>query len=240
MQIFPAIDLRGGQVVRLTQGDYDQMDIYSPDPADIARRFKAAGAKNLHVVDLDGAKDGTLANFDAIRSIVSEGGLFIEVGGGIRDEERIRQYLELGVGRVILGTVAVTNFPFVQEMAAKYSEKIAVGVDARDGFVAINGWKEVTGEKSVDFCKRLADAGVKTVIYTDISKDGALQGTNLGIYRTLSEIQGLDIVASGGISFEREITVLREMNLYAAIVGKAIYTDKLDLKRVIQLAEGEA
>ena len=133
MQIFPAIDLRGGQVVRLTQGDYDQMDIYSPDPADIARKFKAAGAKNLHVVDLDGAKDGTLANFDAIRAIVQEGGLFIEVGGGIRDEERIRQYLDLGVGRVILGTVAITNFSFLKEMVAKYKEKIAVGVDATAG-----------------------------------------------------------------------------------------------------------
>ena len=153
MQIFPAIDLRGGQVGRLTQGDYDQMDIYSPDPADIARKFKAAGAKNLHVVDLDGAKDGTLANFDAIRAIVQEGGLFIEVGGGIRDEERIRQYLDLGVGRVILGTVAITNFSFLKEMVAKYKEKIAVGVDAKDGFIAINGWKEITGTKSVDFCK---------------------------------------------------------------------------------------
>lgn len=240
MQIFPAIDLRGGQVVRLTQGDYDQMDIYSPDPADIARKFKAAGAKNLHVVDLDGAKDGTLANFDAIRAIVQQGGLFIEVGGGIRDEERIRQYLDLGVGRVILGTVAITNFPFLKEMVAKYKEKIAVGVDAKDGLIAINGWKEITGTQSVDFCKELVEIGVKTVIYTDISKDGELKGTNLEIYKTLSDIDGLDVVASGGISFEREITALKEMGTYAAIVGKAIYTDTLDLKRVIQLAEGEA
>lgn len=240
MQIFPAIDLRGGQVVRLTQGDYDQMDIYSPDPTEIVRKFKACGARNLHVVDLDGAKDGQLVNFDAIRAIAQEGGLFIEVGGGIRDEERIRQYLGLGVGRVILGTVAVKNPAFVAEMAAKYGGQIAVGVDAKDGLVAVNGWKEITQTKSVDFCRELVKMGVQTVIYTDISKDGELKGTNLDIYGTLSQIDGLDIVASGGISYEREITALKEMGIYAAIVGKAIYTDKLDLKRVLALAEVEA
>ena len=237
MEIFPAIDLRNSQVVRLTQGDYNRMDVYSSNPAEIAQQFKQKGATNLHVVDLDGAKDGKLVNFDTIRSIVEQGGLFVEVGGGIRDEQRIQQYLSLGVNRVILGTVAITNFPFLQQMVEKYKEKIAVGVDVRDGYVAINGWKEITDTKSVDFCQKLADIGVKTVIYTDISKDGQLSGTNLEIYQELSQIKGLDIVASGGISYEKEIVQLKKMNLYAAIVGKAIYTDTLQLDRVIQLAK---
>ena len=234
MEIFPAIDLRSGQVVRLTQGDYDKMVVYSEDPAEIARQFKAQGTKNLHIVDLDGAKDGRLVNFDTIKDIVSQGGLFVQVGGGIRDEERIRQYLDLGVHRVILGTVAVTDFAFLERMVAKYREKIAVGVDAKDGYVAIHGWKETTDISSLEFCQKLADIGVKTVIYTDIAKDGELSGTNLEVYRTLSRMD-LDIVASGGISFEHEIIELKEMNIYAAIVGKAIYTDTLDLQKIIEL-----
>lgn len=237
MEIFPAIDLRNGQVVRLTQGDYDQMEVYASNPAEIARQFKKIGARNLHVVDLDGAKDGTLANFEAIRSIAEEGGLFMEVGGGIRDEQRIQTYLELGVNRVILGSAAITNFPFLQEMVKQYGEKIAVGVDAKDGMVAIHGWKEVTDTDAVDFCRTLRDVGVRTVIYTDISKDGGLQGTNLEIYRTLHTIQGLSMVASGGISFLDEITALKEMGIDAAIVGKAVYTGKLDLSQVLALAE---
>ena len=234
MEIFPAIDLRSGQVVRLTQGDYDKMVIYSDDPKEIARQFKANGAKNLHVVDLDGAKDGRLVNFDTIKDIVSQGGLFVQVGGGIRDEQRILQYLDLGVHRVILGTVAVTDFAFLERMVARYREKIAVGVDAKDGYVAIHGWNETTDISSLEFCQKLADIGVRTVIYTDIAKDGELSGTNLEVYRTLSRMD-LDIVASGGISFEHEIIELKEMNIYAAIVGKAIYTDTLDLQKIIEL-----
>lgn len=237
MKIFPATDLRFGNVVRLSKGDYNAMNTYSENPVEIVRLFKAQGAQNLHIVDLDGAKDGKPTNFAAVSAIISEGGLFTEVGGGIRTEERINDYLALGVSRVILGTVAITNFDFTRRMVKKYGEKIAIGVDARDGMVAVGGWLETSGQNSVDFCKSLADIGVKTVIYTDISKDGMLSGTNLEIYKTLSEIKGLDIIASGGISFESEITQLKAMGIHGAIVGKAIYENKLDLKKVIEIAK---
>ena len=233
MQIFPAIDLRGGQVVRLYQGDYDKMTVYGQDPCAVAREFLAAGAKYLHVVDLDGAKDGTLANFETIAAIAKQGGLYIEVGGGIRTEGRIQQYLDLGVGRCILGTVAVKDFAFTERMAQKYGDKIAVGVDARDGFVAINGWKELSDEKGVDFCRRLYVAGVGTVIYTDISRDGAEQGTNLDLYRELAAIEGLHVTASGGVSSIEELKELQTIGTHAAILGKALYTGRLDLKTVI-------
>ena len=233
MQIFPAIDLRGGQVVRLYQGDYDQETVYAADPCAVARDFLAAGARYLHVVDLDGARDGTLANFETIAALVRQGGLYIEVGGGIRTEERIRRYLDLGVGRCILGTIAVKDFAFTERMAKTYGERIAVGVDARDGFVAVNGWKEISQERGVDFCRRLRDAGVKTVIYTDISRDGAEQGTNLDLYRELAGIEGLDITASGGVSSIEELRELQAIGTKAAILGKALYTGRLDLKTVI-------
>lgn len=233
MQIFPAIDLRGGQVVRLYQGDYDRETVYAADPCAVARSFLAAGAKYLHVVDLDGAKDGTFANFDTIAAIVKQGGLYIEVGGGIRTEDRIRRYLDLGVGRCILGTIAVRDFDFTARMARTYGDRIAVGVDARDGYVAVSGWKELSAERGVDFCRRLRDAGVKTVIYTDISRDGAEAGTNLDLYRELSEIQGLDITASGGVSSIEELKELQRIGTRAAILGKALYTGRLDLKTVI-------
>ena len=234
MQIFPAIDLSGGQVVRLYQGDYDKMTVYGADPCAVARDFIDAGAKYLHVVDLDGAKDGTLANFEPIAAIAKQGGLYIEVGGGIRTEERIRQYLELGVSRCILGTVAVKDFEFTARMARKYGDKIAVGVDARDGYVAINGWKELSSETGVEFCQRLRDAGVQTVIYTDISRDGAEKGTNLELYRELAKIEGLNITASGGVSSLDELRELQAIGTHAAILGKALYTGRLDLKTVIE------
>ena len=227
MKIFPAIDLRDGKAVRLFQGDYDQMTVYSDDPVDVAEGFKACGAENIHLVDLDGAKDGKLVNFETIKKITGRVDMFTEVGGGIRDEERIKQYLDLGVGRVILGTVAVKDPDFLEKMVSRYGEKIAVGVDVKDGFVAINGWKEVTDKKGFEFCTWLRDIGVKTVIYTDISRDGGLKGTN---------IEGLNIVASGGISFEEEITQLKDI-VYGAILGKALYSGALDLKRAIELAK---
>ena len=179
MNLFPAIDLRDGKVVRLTQGDYDRMTVYGEDPCAQARQFVEAGARYLHVVDLDGAKDGTLSNYRSIAALAKQGGLYIEVGGGIRTEERIEKYLSLGVDRCILGSVAVTDFDFTARMLKRYGERIAVGVDAKDGFVAIHGWKEVSAEKGVDFCRRLADAGCTAIIYTDIACDGAMQGTNL-------------------------------------------------------------
>lgn len=234
MQIFPAIDLSGGQVVRLYQGDYDQMTVYGSDPCAVAREFITAGAKYLHVVDLDGAKDGTLANFESIAAIAKQGGLYIEVGGGIRTEERIQQYLDLGVGRCILGTIAVKDFDFTARMAQKYGDRIAVGVDARDGYIAINGWKELSSETGIEFCKRLRDVGVKTVIYTDISRDGAEKGTNLELYRELAKIDGLNITASGGVSSLEELKELQTIGTHAAILGKALYTGRLDLKTVIE------
>ena len=239
MELLPAIDLRGGKVVRLFQGDYDKMTVYGEDPAAQARAFADCGARNLHVVDLDGATDGTMANFDTIRSIVRATGLKVEVGGGIRTEERIQRYLELGVERCILGTIAVKDFDFTARMAQKYGSHIAVGVDARDGYVAINGWKELSAEKGVDFCRRLRDAGVQTVIYTDISRDGAEMGTNLELYRELTAIHGLNIIASGGISFEEELTQLEQMGVWGAILGKALYTGRLDLSRAVRLVQKE-
>ncbi len=234
MEIFPAIDLRGGQVVRLYQGDYDRETVYDADPCAVARRFRDAGARFLHVVDLDGAKDGTLANFDTIAAIARQGGLSIEVGGGIRTEERIRRYLDLGVDRCILGTIAVRDFEFTRRMAEAYGPKVAVGVDARDGFVAISGWKELSDERGVDFCRRLRDVGVRRVIYTDISRDGAESGTNLDLYRELTTIDGLEITASGGVSSLEELRTLRDMGVRAAILGKALYTGRLDLAAVIR------
>ncbi len=236
MKIFPAIDLRDGKVVRLFQGDYDKMTVYNQNPVETAKSFAAMGASCLHVVDLDGAKDGKLVNFDTIFSIVHQVGMFVEVGGGIRNMDRVRKYLDAGVSRVILGTAAITDPDFLQEAVQTYGDKIAVGVDAKDGFVAINGWKEVTDMESFSFCKKLRDMGVKTVIYTDISKDGGLSGTNLDAYEKLQQIEGLSITASGGISSLDEIKKLRGM-VDAAILGKAIYSGILDLKEAIAAGE---
>ena len=230
MQIFPATDILGGKVVRLTKGDYNEVKIYADSPAEMALEFMKAGATNLHMVDLDGAKHGSPVNFDSIREAAQIKGLFIEVGGGIRDMKRIEDYLNLGVKRVILGTAAIRNYPFVEEAVKEFGNAIAVGVDAKEGFVAVSGWQETTSVNSVEFCKKLRDTGVATVIYTDISKDGMLSGTNLEIYKELSAIEGLQIVASGGITFADEIRTLNEMGIYGAIVGKAVYEGKLSLK----------
>lgn len=240
MIIFPAIDLKDKKAVRLTKGDYAQVKVYGEDPAAVAAQFKAQGATHLHIVDLDGAKDGTLSNFEAVQRIVATGDLFTEVGGGIRNEERIRKYLSMGVDRVILGTAALQNFPFLEEMVKKYGPQIAVGVDAKNGKVAVNGWLDTSEVDSVEFCRRLESIGVDTVIYTDISKDGMLSGTNLAVYEELSKFKTLKIVASGGISFYPEIEKLQAMGIHAAIVGKAIYEGKLELQQVLELAEGGA
>ncbi len=237
MQIFPATDILGGKVVRLTKGDYNQVKIYADSPAEMALEFMKDGATNLHMVDLDGAKDGAPVNFEAIREAAKIKDLFIEVGGGIRDMKRVEDYLSLGVKRVILGTAAIRNYPFVEEAVKEFGNAIAVGVDAKEGFVAVSGWQETTSVKSVEFCKKLRDTGVATVIYTDISKDGMLSGTNLEVYSELSEIKALDIVASGGITFVNEIEKLRDMNIYGAIVGKAVYEGKLSLKDALKAAE---
>ena len=240
MKIFPAIDLRGGRVVRLTRGDYDQMVVYGSDPCAQARAFAEAGARYLHVVDLDGAKDGTLANYDVIRAVAEQGGMYIEVGGGIRTEERIEKYLSAGVGRCILGTAAIRDFDFTARMLKKYGDRIAVGVDTKDGYAAGAGWKEVSGEKGIDLCRRLYEAGCTAVIYTDISRDGAMAGTNLELYRTLAEeLPGLEITASGGISKEYELIELQKMGTAAAILGKSLYTGALDLAKCVRLVQSE-
>jgi len=236
MQIFPAIDIKDGKVVRLLRGDYDRVTRYEMTPVQAAADFRARGASCLHVVDLDGAKDGALSNFDAISRVAASTDLFVEVGGGIRDEKRIERYLSLGVGRVILGTAAVNNFAFLTEMVKKYGDRIALGVDARDGKVAVGGWLTVTELDGLEFCRRARDAGVKTVIYTDIARDGALSGTNLELYRELVTIPELDIVASGGISALEEIRALRDMGAAGAIVGKAIYSGTLELSAVLREA----
>ena len=238
MQIFPAIDLKDGKAVRLLRGDYDSVTVYGDDPRAVAERFAADGAKCLHLVDLDGARDGTSANFDTIALIARESGAFIEVGGGIRDEERIKRCLDAGVSRVILGTAAVRDFDFTERMAQKYGEALAVGVDVREGSVAVSGWREDAGVNGMEFCRKLRDAGVKTVIFTDISRDGAERGTNLEAYRELSKIERLSIVASGGISALDEIASLKEIGVGAAILGKALYTGRIKLPDALAAARG--
>lgn len=240
MELFPAIDLIGGCVVRLVKGDYAQKTVYSENPGEVARSFAAAGAKYLHVVDLEGAKDGGTPNLETIRNIVETGGLLVEVGGGIRSEEVIQKYLDAGVFRVILGTAAVQNPTFLEEMLQKYGEKIAVGVDIKDGMVAIKGWTEVSAESCFDFCEKLQKIGVKTIICTDISKDGLLSGTNLELYKELSEKFSVDIVASGGVTTLDDVRKLADMGLYGAILGKALYTGNIDLKAAVKLTKGGA
>ena len=237
IEIFSAIDLHNGQAVRLTQGDYEQVEIFFKNPVEVLEFFNEKGAKNLHIVDLDGAKEGNTQNYEVIKELVEKSNFFVQVGGGIRDEERIKKYIEIGVNRIILGTIAAENEEFLQEMVKKYGEKIAVSVDAKNQKVAVKGWTETLGINSLEFCKKLSDMGVKTIIYTDISKDGMLSGTNLEIYKKLSEVIKSDIIASGGITFLEEIKELKKNGIYGAIVGKAIYSGKLDLKKVIEISD---
>lgn len=238
MYIIPAIDLIDGKAVRLVKGDYSKVTVYNDDPAEVARQFEADGAKLLHVVDLDGAKDGTTANFDTVKKIVECTGLSVEIGGGIRDIERVRKYVEAGVDRIIIGTAAVTDPEFLAEAVSLYGEKIVVGVDVKDGFVAIKGWLEVSELSCSAFCEKLNKMGVKTIICTDISKDGMMSGTNLELYRELSEKFGMNIIASGGVSSLDDVRALAGMNIYGAILGKALYTGAVALKDALAEAEG--
>lgn len=235
MNLFPAIDLYDGCAVRLIKGDYNQMQVYSNDPVSVAKQFEAAGAEYLHVVDLAGARDGSTPNLETIRTVAENTSLKVEVGGGIRSEEVIRTYLSAGVFRVILGTVAVTDPEFTKEMVNKYGEQIAVGVDIRDGFVAIKGWTETSALSCREFCQQLSEIGVKTIICTDISKDGCLGGTNLPLYRELSKEFSMNIVASGGVSTLDDVRALKEMELYGAILGKALYTGNINLAEAVRL-----
>ena len=236
MILYPAIDLVGGKAVRLYKGDYARMTVYSEDPVSVARDFQAAGAKRMHLVDLEAAKYGVPENAETIRAILENTDLFLEVGGGIRNMQTLEAYLSLGVDRAILGTAAVTDPAFLREAVAKYGEKVAVGVDLKDGFVAIKGWTE-TSELTADaFFAQMEQLGVKTVICTDISRDGAMKGTNRELYQALSEKFSIDLIASGGVSSMEDILALKEMGLHGAIIGKAYYTGAIDLKQALEAA----
>ena len=236
MYIFPAIDLYEGKAVRLFKGDYAQMTVYNDDPSAVARDFAAAGATHVHLVDLEGARTGDTPNFETVCAIKKQSGLFCEIGGGVRSHEVIRRYLDAGIDRVILGTAAVTEAGFVEAAVREHGNKIAVGVDIRDGMVAVKGWTERSSLEAFAFCERMQKIGVKTLICTDISRDGAMQGTNLELYRELSKRFSLDIVASGGVSSMEDVRRLRAMELYGAIIGKAYYTGAISLQEAIEVA----
>jgi len=237
MKIFPAIDLYEKKAVRLYKGDYANMTVYSENPAEIALDFKNQGAKYIHVVDLEGAKNGTTPNLDVVEKIVKESGLSVEIGGGIRSFEVLEKYFSAGVFRAILGTAAVTDEEFLKAAVSKYGEKIAVGIDVKDGYVAIRGWVEKSEYTLDEFFAKIQSLGVKTVICTDISKDGAMAGTNLKMYKELSRKYSVDIVASGGVSTIDDVKALREMNMYGAIIGKAYYTGAVKISDAIRVAE---
>ena len=237
MNIFPAIDIYDKKAVRLFKGDYNQMTVYSDKPWEIAEKFEESGAKFIHVGDLEGAKTGKTPNLEIVKRIAEKTDLFLEIGGGIRDIDTVKTYLENGANRVILGTSAVNDEAFLIDALSKYGEKIAVGADVKDGYIAIKGWIEKSQYSLDEFLNKMQNLGVKTVICTDISKDGAMIGTNLALYKELSQKYTLDIIASGGVSNIDDIKALKEMNLYGAIIGKAYYTGAIDLKEAIEVAK---
>ena len=239
MIILPAIDLYGGKAVRLFKGDYNQMTVYSETPVSVACDFEKSGAKWVHLVDLEGAKDGTTPNIETVTAIAKNTSLLCEIGGGIRSMDTVERYFSAGVSRVILGTAAVTDEAFLREAVAKYGEKIAVGADIKDGKIAIKGWLEKSDIDAFDFCEKMQKIGVKTIICTDISKDGAMKGANHALYRDLSEKFDMQLVASGGVSAIEDVKRLSELGIYGAIIGKAYYTGAIDLFEAIRLAEKE-
>ncbi len=236
MIIFPAIDLFDKKAVRLYKGDYQNMTVYSENPIEIARDFESNGATHIHMVDLEGAKDGTTPNIDIVRQVANETNLFVEIGGGIRDMTTVEKYLSAGVGRVILGTAAVTDTEFLKSAVSKYGDKIAVGADVKDGYIAIKGWIEKSEITLENFLNDMQSIGVKYIICTDISKDGAMRGTNLELYKSLSQKYSMNITASGGVSSLDDVKKLREMDIYGAIIGKAYYTGAINLKDALEAA----
>ncbi|MBQ8588679.1 MAG: 1-(5-phosphoribosyl)-5-[Clostridia bacterium] len=237
MNIFPAIDIIDSKAVRLYKGDYNQKTVYNDSPLSVAKGFKESGAEYLHLVDLDGAKSGDTPNADLIAEITRTTGLKVEIGGGIRSEEVIKRYIDAGVMRVILGTVAIENPAFTEEMVKKYGQAIAVGIDISEGFVATKGWTEISKVSCDEMFARMEKLGVKTVICTDISKDGAMSGTNLELYRDLKSKYNIDIVASGGVSSIEDVRALKSMDMYGAILGKALYEGAVNLKEAIEVAK---
>ena len=237
MIILPAIDMYDHKAVRLFKGDYNQMTVYSNDPISIAHKFKDAGAEWIHLVDLEGARDATTPNLDLAIKIVQNCGLKAEIGGGIRNEDTVKKYLDAGLDRVILGTAALNNRDFLEKMVSEYKQHIAVGVDIKNGMVATSGWLETSGVKYEDFCSDLEALGVSTIICTDISKDGAMKGTNLELYKKLNSSFNINTVASGGVSSIEDIKALRAINTYGAIIGKAYYTGAIDIAEALEAAK---
>ena len=251
MIIYPAIDLVCGRAVRLFKGDYAQMTVYSDDPPKVAENFIKAGARRIHVVDLEGARDGGTPNFETVVAIkmaaaeaagTAGGGrsgsgadaAFVEIGGGIRDDETVEKYLAAGIDRVILGTAAVKDPEFLKRCVSRYAERIAVGIDVKDGFVAVKGWTELSQYGLEEFARMMQDSGVKTIICTDVSRDGAMRGTNRELYRQLSETLDIDIVASGGVSSIEDVEALAALGIHGAIIGKAYYTGAIDLAEAVE------
>ena len=236
MNLFPAIDLVQGKAVRLFKGDYAQMTVYDDDPRNAARRFEEAGAKYLHMVDLEGARDGGTPNFEAVRRVAQNTGLFVEIGGGIRDMDVIEKYLSAGVKRVILGTAAISDEAFTRAAIDRYGEAIAIGADVKDGEVAIRGWLELSGMGLDAFCEKYQALGARTLICTDVSRDGAMRGANRALYADLQRKYRMNIVASGGVSTLEDVRALSALGLYGAIIGKALYTGDIDLKKAIEVS----
>lgn len=234
MIIFPAIDIKNNKSVRLSQGDFNKINIYSDDPFNMAVKWKEQGGTFLHLVDLDGARNEEIINRKSIEKIAKNIGLPVQVGGGIRSEKRVEELLETGVERVIVGTIAIENKELLKKLVSKYKEKIVVSIDAKNGKVALRGWEVISEVNSLDLCLELEEIGVKTIVYTDISKDGMLQGPNFEIYEELSKKTSLNIIASGGVTSMDDIKKLNKMNLYGAIIGKALYNENLKLKDVIE------
>jgi phosphoribosylformimino-5-aminoimidazole carboxamide ribotide isomerase len=238
MIIYPAIDVLGKKAVRLYKGDYNKVTTYNDDPVSVAHRFKAAGADRIHLVDLDGARTGEAVNYEIFAEIKQKTGLLCEVGGGIRTIERIADYLSLGIDRVIIGTAALEKDGFVKEAVGRFgADRIAVGIDIRDGKVAVRGWIETMNTDVFDFFEKMIADGEKTFICTDISKDGAMQGANTGLYRELSERFAVDLIASGGVSTLDDVQKLAKLGIHGAIIGKALYTGDIDLGKAVKAAK---
>ena len=237
MVLFPAIDILSGKAVRLYKGDYNAVTVYSERPWEFAEDFVDKGCSAIHIVDLDGAKSGEAVNIDTVKRIAAVKGLYSEIGGGIRNMENVSRYLEAGVDRVILGTAALKDPSFLKNALREYGDRIAVGVDLKDGKVAVKGWLETSNKDGIEFLKELEDLGVEGVIVTDISRDGALKGTNLDLYGRIKEEVSLKVTASGGVSTIEDIVALKSMGLYGAIIGKAYYTGAIKLKEALEALE---
>ncbi len=235
MIIFPAIDIKDNKCVRLLQGDFDKVSVYGDDPSIMAKNWQNSGAEFIHMVSLNGARGEGKINDESIRKVLDTIDIPIQIGGGVRTKERVKELLDMGVNRVIVGSMAIKNIELLKQLVDEYKEKIVVSIDAKNGKVAIQGWEEVSDINSVELCKSLEKIGVKTIVYTDISKDGMLIGPNFDIYEKLSKETNLHIIASGGVTCMEDIKRLKNMNLYGAIIGKALYENKIELKEVLSL-----